>query len=121
MQQGALKKKLYMKLFGRRFMNNAALIHCTAPAELAQASKWFTNPRTIVLPLIADLTQFENLPGPDSALSLLLPQQRTQPKILLLSRLHEKKGVDILIRAAALLRDAGQHFTLLIAGTGEPD
>jgi glycosyltransferase involved in cell wall biosynthesis len=119
MQQRALKKRLYMDFFGSRFMNNAGLIHCTAPAELTQASKWFTNPRTIVLPLLTDLSPFENLPGPDSALSLLLPQQRTQPKILLLSRMHEKKGVDILIRAAAQLRDEGQPFVLLLAGIGE--
>jgi len=34
--------------------------------------------------------------------------------------LHEQKGVDILIRAAGLLRDAGTPFVLLLAGTGEP-
>jgi glycosyltransferase involved in cell wall biosynthesis len=110
---------LYMKLFGTRFMNNAAAIHCTAPAELAQAGKWFTNPRTIILPLLSDLTPFENLPGPESALALLPPEHRNQRKILMLSRLHEKKGVDILIRAAAQLRDEGQNFVLLLAGTGE--
>jgi glycosyltransferase involved in cell wall biosynthesis len=119
MQQRPLKKMLYMKLFGTRFMNNAAAIHCTAPAELAQAGKWFTNPRTIILPLLSDLTPFENLPGPESALALLPPEHRNQRKILMLSRLHEKKGVDILIRAAAQLRDEGQNFVLLLAGTGE--
>ena len=119
MQQRFLKKKLYMILFGRRFMNNAAAIHCTAPAELDQANKWFTNPRTTVLPCLTDLSPFEHLPGPDSALTLLPSHQATLPKILFLSRLHEKKGVDILIRAAAQLRDAGQSFVLLIAGTGE--
>ena len=30
MQQKPLKKKLFMSLFGRRFMNHAAAIHCTA-------------------------------------------------------------------------------------------
>jgi glycosyltransferase involved in cell wall biosynthesis len=119
MQQRALKKMLYMKLFGTRFLNKAALIHCTAPAELAQAGKWFSNPRTIVLPLLTDLSPFENLPGPESALELLPPQLRSVPKILMLSRLHEKKGVDILLRAAAQLRDEGLPFVVLLAGVGE--
>src|ERR1700689_4637626 len=109
-----------MTLFGRRLLNTAAMIHCSAPAELDQAKKWFTNPNTITLPLLTDLTPFQNLPGPGDALNLLLPHQRTQPKLLLLSRLHEKKGVDILLRAAAPLRAQQKQVILMVAGTGEP-
>ena len=44
------------------------------------------------------------------------PQVR--PVIGAMGRLHEIKGFDILIRAAAQLRDSGQTFQLKIAGDG---
>jgi glycosyltransferase involved in cell wall biosynthesis len=119
MAQKSLKKRLYLALVGRRFLNRAARVHCTAEAELAQASKWFANSRTAVLPYLVDLAPFETLPGPAAGLALLPPGQRELPKLLFLSRLHEKKGVDVLLRAAAQLRDAGRKFTVMIAGTGD--
>jgi glycosyltransferase involved in cell wall biosynthesis len=50
---------------------------------------------------------------------LLEPPVQKQQKLLFLSRLHEKKGVDVLIRATGLLRDTGVEAVTLIAGTGE--
>jgi glycosyltransferase involved in cell wall biosynthesis len=114
------KKKIYLSLAGRRTLNSAAMIHCTAEAELSQASKWFDNPHTTVLPYLVDLSPFTNLPGPQSALDQLPSSVRELPKLLFLSRLHEQKGVDILIRATALLRDAGISFITLLAGSGDP-
>ncbi len=119
MRQRPWKKKAFMALAGRKFLDQAARIHCTAEGELSQAKKWFDN-QTIVLPYLTDLTPFNTLPGPDAALKLLPVARRTDRKLLFLSRLHEKKGVDILIRAAALMRDAGTNFVLMIAGTGDP-
>src|SRR5207248_2150044 len=45
MSQRAIKKRLYMMLWGKRFLDRAACVHCTAAAELAQARRWFSNPR----------------------------------------------------------------------------
>src|SRR5262249_39829970 len=39
------------------------------------------------------------------------------PTLLFLSRLHKKKGVDILIDAADLLRKSGRAFKVIIAGS----
>jgi glycosyltransferase involved in cell wall biosynthesis len=121
MHQRGLKKRLYMKWIGRRTMNAAAMIHCTAEAELAQARKWFDNPPATVLPYLVNLSVFENSPGPEAALALLPESARGLPRLLFLSRLHEQKGVDILIHAAALLRDTGKEFVLLLAGSGEAE
>ncbi|MBK7403445.1 MAG: glycosyltransferase [Phycisphaerales bacterium] len=41
------------------------------------------------------------------------------PRLLFLSRVHPKKGVDRLLRACRLLRERGVAFQLLIAGTGD--
>ncbi len=120
MKQRGLKKKIYLALFGRRFLDGAACVHCTAERELLQASKWFTNQKSAVLPYLVDLTSFERLPGPDAALSLLPAGWRNARKILFLSRLHPQKGIDILIQAAGRLRDDGVPFVLMVAGNGEP-
>jgi glycosyltransferase involved in cell wall biosynthesis len=54
---------------------------------------------------------------------LFHPQQRRAtagpPLILSVGRLREKKGLDILIDACALLRDQGQAFVCQIVGYGE--
>jgi glycosyltransferase involved in cell wall biosynthesis len=120
MAQKPRKKKLFMALAGARFLREAARIHCTAVGELQQARKWFDNHATVVMPYLMDLNPFENLPGPESGLNLLAPANRGAKKLLFLSRLHEKKGVHLLIRAAGLMRDAGTPFILMIAGTGDP-
>lgn len=120
MQKRGWKKRLYMSLAGRRTLNGASCIHCTAAAELDQAKKWFDNPRTVVLPALIDLSPFENLPGRELAMQSLPESARDQPKLLFLSRLHEQKGIDILIRAAGILAQRRVKFILLLAGTGAP-
>jgi glycosyltransferase involved in cell wall biosynthesis len=120
MSKSAWKKRLYMQLTGRQMLNRAACLHCTATAELSQASKWFDNPSTAVLPYLMDLQPFQNLPGPEAGLALLPKPFASQPRLLFLSRLSEQKGIEILIRAAGLMHNAGTPFVLLIAGTGFP-
>ena len=73
-----------------------------------------------VLPYLVDLSPFQPLPGAELARSAYPAAAGDVPKILFLSRLHEKKGVDILIDAAHLLHRAGRRFTLIIAGNGSP-
>jgi len=121
MAQRGLKKKIFLKLVAGRMLDKAAFVHCTAEAEWQQASKWFGNCNKVVLPYLVDLKPFESLPGKESGLALLPPKKRDEAKILFLSRLHEKKGVDILIRAAGILRDKKIAFTLMIAGNGEAE
>jgi glycosyltransferase involved in cell wall biosynthesis len=41
------------------------------------------------------------------------------PKVLFLSRLHPKKGIEVLFDAAALLRDGGKQVRVLVAGSGD--
>jgi glycosyltransferase involved in cell wall biosynthesis len=120
MTQRSFKKRAYMSMFGQQILDRAAMVHCTAAAELTQASKWFTNPRTVILPYLVNLSPFEQLPGPDPALQILPAAARDKPRLLFLSRLHEQKGVDILIRAAGLLRDASVPFVALLVGSGDP-
>ena len=121
MAQQSLKKQTFLSLAGRRLLERAAAVQCTASAELEQASKRFGRARGVVLPCLMDLAPFENLPGNQIALAAF-PDARTDlPKVLFLSRLHPVKRLEILIESAALLRDRGRPILLLIAGTGDAE
>jgi glycosyltransferase involved in cell wall biosynthesis len=120
MAQQPLKKRLYLKLAARGLMERAAGVQCTAAAELEQARRHMGRARGVVLPCLIDLSPFEQLPGPEPALTAF-PDARTDlPKVLFLSRLHPVKRVELLIEATRLLRDGGKPVRLLVAGAGEP-
>ena len=121
MKQKSLKKRLYLAIKGRRFLEQAAAVHCTAQAEREQSEKWYPKGRPVVLPLIFDLEEYIDLPGPQlarQAFASVIPST-DEPVLLFLSRLHPKKQVDLLIEAAGELRRRGVSFKLLIAGTGD--
>lgn len=117
MSQSKAKKIAYMALFGRRLLRGASCVHCTAKGELDQACAWFDHGKGRVVPLPFDTSDFEHLPGRSIAdRELDLPGG---PLVLFLSRLHYKKGPEILIDAIRLLGERGVGASLVFAGTGE--
>lgn len=122
MSQRTLKKKIYLALGGRAFLEHAAAVHSTAEFERRQSIKWYprAEARAVVAPLLFDLAPFRDLPGPDKARAAYDLASSELPKLLFLSRVHEKKGLPNLIRAARILKDRGAPVAVLIAGTGEP-
>jgi glycosyltransferase involved in cell wall biosynthesis len=121
MSQRGWKKRLFLALGGRRYLRAADRLHYTAAAERQQAERWVPGAAAAVLPCMVDLAPFQSLPGRQPALAAFPALAGDDPKLLFLSRLHEKKGVHLLIDAAALLRQTGQRFKLLIAGAGSAD
>lgn len=126
MAQKTPKKKVYLALAGRRTLEEAALVHCTAEEELRQSSNWYPRGTGMVVPLIFDLDPYRQLPGPDEADGAFGPVgtgdiDPNLPVVLFLSRIHFKKGVDVFVKAAAELKKRGVRCRTLIAGTGEPD
>lgn len=119
MSQRGLKKRLFLSLAGRRTLERAAFVHCTAEGEHEQARKWFPKGRGTVIPNLIDLKPYHHLPGPDAARAAFPLLTNGRPSVLFLSRVHYKKGVEVLLDAAAMLRDAGVDVNVLIAGGGE--
>jgi glycosyltransferase involved in cell wall biosynthesis len=123
MSQGQLKKKLYMRLGGRTMLSRAARVHCTAQGELDQAQRWFPAERGFVTPYLMDLGDFRTLPGEGLATEAFACVREAKasgtPIVLFLSRVHHKKGIEVLVEAAAQLRERGQRACYVIAGTGE--
>jgi glycosyltransferase involved in cell wall biosynthesis len=115
MRHGRMKKRIFLAAGGRRYLCLADRLHYTAEAEREQAEKWVPGSRSVVLPLMMDLAPFRQLPGPEIAKAKFKIGGEA-PTLLFLSRLHEQKGVDVLLDAAALLRGSGRSFRLIIAG-----
>jgi glycosyltransferase involved in cell wall biosynthesis len=120
MEQGRTKKRLFLAVSGRRMLEEAGWVHCTAVGELEQSKKWFPRGRGAVIPNLLDLGPFREMPGTAGAMESLGLDAGGPPILLFLSRLHEKKGPEVLLRAAAILKQQGKRFRLVFAGTGEP-
>lgn len=119
MTQRGLKKKLYLALAGKRLLENAAAVHCSAQAELDQSKKYFPNGRGIIVPNLLAMDDYETLPGPDIARDRWTFLKTDKPVLLFLSRVHEKKGIEHLINAVPILRDRHIDPVVVIAGTGD--
>jgi glycosyltransferase involved in cell wall biosynthesis len=119
MAQKRLKKQVYLALAGRRLLAGAARVHCTARAELDQARRWLPRDNGVVLPAVVALSEYATLPGPELARARFPASRAVGWKLLFLSRVHPKKGVDVLIRATAELRRRGRPCTALVAGPGD--
>jgi len=120
MDQRKLKKRTYLMLVGRSLFRYATAVHFTAKAERDQAQQWIpVTDRAVVQCYALDLTSYDPLPGPEPALKAFPEIHPEKKKILFLSRLHPKKGVELLLSAAALMRSQRLDFQLLIAGPGD--
>lgn len=119
-RQKWLKKRIFLALAGNRFLRGAARIHCTAQAELEQASRFLRPGSGAVVPLPIDLSAYARLPGPELAKAQFPRLTGESPRLLFLSRLHPKKRPELLIEAAARLVASGQPLQVVLAGPGDP-
>lgn len=120
MQQKSLKKRLYLALGGRAYLERARFVHCTAEGEVQQSRKWFPRGKVVTVPYVIDMAAYRDLPGPLAAQQqwgFLNDHERLN--VLFLSRLHYKKGPDVLIDAIGLAHRRGAKVRLILAGDGD--
>ncbi len=113
MQQSKIKKKIAMQLFQHKDLKKASCLHATGQFELESIRNLgYKNP-------IADI--------PNGIKINEFPQKKyvagkTKKTILFLSRIHPKKGIEILINAWQSLDSAlKENWCIKIAGNGEED
>lgn len=114
--QSRWKKRIFLLVRARRDLNRAASLHFTTPSEADLTAPLHLKAPALIEPNGVDLAEFETLPAPGS-FRAHYPQLGARPFVLFLSRVHPKKGLDLLIPAfaAAQLSDA----MLIIAGPEE--
>lgn len=128
--QKRLKKRTFLRLFKQQLTDAPAAYHCTAAAERRQvADNLSIDPsRVRTIPYAIRLGELKegfdrngfyrstkvDAPGASVGADVV-------PRVLYLSRLHPKKGVEILLDATAKVVGRGKRLELLIAGPGEAD
>jgi glycosyltransferase involved in cell wall biosynthesis len=114
-----LKKRVYWTLAERWVFRRARAVLFTCRTELELARRPFLDRR---MPL--EVTGFGIAAPPDDATGgaaflEAYPQLRGKRIVLFLSRVHEKKGCDLLIDAFAQAASRHPHLRLVMAGPGE--
>jgi glycosyltransferase involved in cell wall biosynthesis len=119
LQQHRLLKRISLALVERPLLNGAARIHCTSRMEADEIRALGDWP-IAVIPLGIDLARFpveRNRRWIDEH----APHLHGRRLLLFLSRLHEKKGVELLLDAFARVRQRDAACALIIAGSGRAE
>ena len=108
------KKWPYFHLYEKYYLRRAACLLATAKGEAARLSRIFPNQRVEILPL--GLTG-DRRPDYDRA-RMTMRWSADETVLLFLSRIHRKKGLDLLL-AALLEVDLPPRTRLVVVGGGE--
>ncbi len=115
LRQKPVRKRVTLALGGRRMLREAAAIHYTTGRERIESERMLGLSNGVVIPLGVDMPA-----SPNRAIE----QSRNRampPTILFLSRLHPKKGLEILLDAFDNVANDSRfrECELVIAGDGD--
>ncbi|UTV30462.1 glycosyltransferase [Photobacterium atrarenae] len=113
----ALKKKIYWKLFESYTVNNSNAVLFTSQEEKALAKAAFL-PYSPAERVVAYGTPQPNIDivAAKAAFFRLAPQLQGKRIALYLGRIHQKKGIDLMLKALGNLAPLPEDFMLVIAG-----
>ncbi len=109
-------KKLSFRLLERRVLAHAALVHYTSDQERLEAEKLQVTAAAAVIPNAVPDSSGVSVAGRFRAAH---PQLKGRRLILFLSRIDAKKGLDLLLRAFATVRQQVPGAALVVAGDGQ--
>ena len=111
MRQKSLRKRFFWQFLVARMLHDAAAVHYTSEVEKLSTERLLGLNHGKVIPLGIEANRSQS------------NGRRGEPYVLVLSRLHPKKGLDVLIDAFIALVQAGKlsNWRLVIAGDGPSD
>jgi glycosyltransferase involved in cell wall biosynthesis len=120
LNQGGIKKKIFGELFQKRFLRKSDALILLTEAEKDELLEYTALDESIVNVIPNGIDKIE-IPSEQQKKDLLhkLGLSDDNVNILFLSRIHKKKGLDLLIKAFAKLSKEIPEARLLIAGPDE--
>ena len=114
---GGFSRKVYDKLFGKRFLRDASKVIAVNRVEASNCTEFGVPEEKVeVIPNPIDMGDFNNL----TTRGIFREKYNVEPNskvILFMGRVHPIKGVDILIHAfASMVNNSKVDATLVIAG-----
>lgn len=107
--QKSLKKNLALLLYQKKDLQKASCILATSKMEAANIRKLCITAPVAIIPNGIDISEYECRKD-----YLVVKKQ-----ICFISRIHHKKGIEILIDAWTKIHDKYQDWNIVIAGNGE--
>lgn len=104
------KKVPALLLYQKAAIKNANYLHATAESEKDNLLKLGCNNK---IAIVANGIDVDNITMKDN--------WKRKKKILFLSRVHVKKGIEFLLEAVAILKEQLTDYTINIAGEGDAD
>jgi glycosyltransferase involved in cell wall biosynthesis len=119
MTQKSVRKRVFWQVAGKAMLRRAAAVHYTTDAEKLSTENLLGLNHGKVIGLGVEI----NSGLANEKLAQHFPALAHEPYALVMSRLHPKKGLDVLIDAFLLLlrREKFGHWRLVIAGDGPAD
>lgn len=116
LNQRKIKKKIAFKAFQEKDLKSAACIHATATTEAENIRNLgYKNP-IAVIPNGIDLNNYNKIHSDYS------DKSKNKKTLLFLSRIHPKKGIELLIEAWSNINlKLKENWVVEIAGNGDPD
>jgi glycosyltransferase involved in cell wall biosynthesis len=120
LRQKRWKKSLFWYLGVERMLKGASAIHYTTTEEQNLAEESLGLTRGVVIPLGIEADLFNGMEGAGKEIPRALTSAK-HPYVLVLSRLHQKKGLEVLVPAFLSLvkRPEFAKWKLILAGDGE--
>jgi len=111
-------KRLSFRILESRILAHAAGIHYTSEQERSEASALFAGGHAAIIPNPMDASPHR---FPVGAFRARFPDLEGRRIVLFLSRLDEKKGLDLLLAAFARVHRQCPDTALVLAGSGLPE
>jgi glycosyltransferase involved in cell wall biosynthesis len=119
MAQKSFRKRLFWQVSGKGMLRRAAAIHYTTQTEKLATEALFGLNHGKVIALGVETKSATTLSK--DQLAHHFPELAGDPYVLVLSRLHRKKGLDVLIDAFLSLPSKFVRWRLVLAGDGPAD
>ena len=114
--QSKIRKQCYLNLIEKENIVNASAIHFTAETEKKQSLAALNQPiKNNVIPL--GINRSKDIARAQSKMTERWSLKSKTITLLFLSRLHPKKGLELLLKALTYMKQ--QHVQLIIAGEGD--